>query len=565
MDNEWWRSGVVYQIYPRSFADSNGDGIGDLRGAINKIDHLVDLGVDAVWLSPMYKSPGDDNGYDVSDYQAIDPQYGTMEDFDELLAGLHARGIRLVLDLVVNHTSDEHEWFVESASAIDSPKRDWYIWRPPRPGHAPGSKGAEPTDWESFFSESTWKLDEASGEYFLHLFSTKQPDLNWENPRVREAIYSMMNWWLDRGVDGFRMDVINLISKVADLRDGEPVPGKVRSDGSAQYTYGPRLHEFLQEMHSAVFAGRPSAIVTVGEMPRVTVEQARLITDASRHELDMVFQFEHMEVDKVPGTRYESIPLNLARLKGSLARWQEGLADTGWNTLYWNNHDQARAVSRYGDDREYWRESAKTLATALYLLRGTAFIYQGEELGMTNTPLESADELLDVAARNYHRSAMASGVSESAILAQLRRAGRDNARSPMQWDSQAGAGFSAGIPWSKVNPNADRINAAAQRDDPLSVLAHYRRVIKFRHENDVVASGRVDWLALDHPELFTYLRNNGDVQLLVVANFSSRVIDLPEELVERIRDAQGAVQLDSLGIDGRPGAQLAPWRSFVIG
>ncbi|HWK28459.1 MAG TPA: alpha-glucosidase, partial [Solirubrobacter sp.] len=355
----WFHRAVVYQIYPRSFADSDGDGIGDLGGISAHLDHLAELGVDVLWLSPIYPSPQHDAGYDISDYRDIEPVFGTLAQFDELLAGVHARGMKLIMDLVVNHTSDEHPWFAESRSSVDSPKRDWYWWRP------------EPaTPWRSFFSGPTWTRDDATGEYYLHLFSSKQPDLNWENPEVREAIYELMRWWLDRGVDGFRVDVSNMLSK--DLS----VPGP---DG---YLRGPRLHEFLGEMHAAVYAGRPG-LLTVGEMPTVTVDEARLFTDPARRELDMVFTFEHVQLDQ-GASKWEHVPLELPRLKRTLARWQTGLADVGWNSLYWNNHDQPRAVSRFGDDGEHRVAAAKMLGTVLHLQRGTPYVYQGEELGMTN-------------------------------------------------------------------------------------------------------------------------------------------------------------------------------------
>ncbi|MBI3428456.1 MAG: alpha-glucosidase, partial [Actinobacteria bacterium] len=371
---EWWKSAVVYQIYPRSFADSNGDGVGDLRGIINHLDHFVDLGIDVLWLSPIYSSPHDDNGYDISDYQSIDPVFGTLDDFDELVKEIHARGMKIVMDLVVNHTSDKHPWFIESSSSTTNPKRDWYWWKPPRKGFIGGTPGAEPTNWGSFFSGPTWKFDESTGEYFLHLFSSTQPDLNWENQDLRQAIYSMMRWWLDRGVDGFRMDVINLISKDQALPDGDLSPGTPFGNGFPHYSYGPRIHEFLSEMHAEVFSQSGRELITIGEMPGVTVEQARRFTDPQRRELNMVFQFEHVGLDHGPTGKWEASPFSLPALKGSFARWQEGLSEIGWNSLYWNNHDQPRAVSRFGNDEMFWAESAKLLAGVLHLQRGTPFI-----------------------------------------------------------------------------------------------------------------------------------------------------------------------------------------------
>jgi oligo-1,6-glucosidase len=408
-DEPWWRSAVVYQIYPRSFADSDGDGIGDLRGIIDRIDHLARLGVDVLWLSPIYPSPQDDAGYDISDYEDVDSTFGTLADLDELIAAVHVRGMRLVMDLVVNHTSDEHPWFVESRSSPDSPKRDWYWWRPPRRGMQPGQPGAEPTNWQSFFSGPAWELDEASGEYYLHLFARKQPDLNWENPQVRDAVYAMMRRWLDRGVDGFRMDVINFISKEVapdgTLPDGPVLDGGPYGDGSAAFICGPRIHEFLAEMHREVRAGSEEALLMVGEMPGVTVGDAVLFTDPARAEVDMVFQFEHVGLDQGDG-KWDVHALRLGDLKASFGRWQAGLSDVGWNSLYWNNHDQPRVVSRFGDDGEHRVRAAKMLATVLHLHRGTPYIYQGEELGMTNAAFARIEDFRDIESLNHYRSAV---------------------------------------------------------------------------------------------------------------------------------------------------------------
>src|SRR4051812_7772016 len=416
MTDLWWKSAVVYQIYPRSFADADGDGMGDLRGVIDHLDHLAELGVDVLWLSPIYKSPQDDNGYDISDYQDVDPLFGDLAAFDELLAATHAKGMKMIMDLVVNHSSDEHAWFVESRSSKDDPKRDWYWWRPAREGMEPGTPGAEPTNWGSVFGGPAWEYDKRTGEYYLHLFSPKQPDLNWENPEARSAVYAMMRWWLDRGVDGFRMDVINFISKDPALPDGRAVPGPGGSivpdglaDGSAAFVNGPRIHEFLAEMHREVFEGRGRVFLTVGEMPGVTVDEARLFTDPARGEVDMVFQFEHVGVDH-GATKWELRPLHLPALKAIMARWQTGLADVGWNSLYWNNHDQPRVVSRFGDDRPQFRvASAKALGTVLHLHRGTPYVYQGEELGMANYPFAEIDDFRDVESLNHYRAAVALG------------------------------------------------------------------------------------------------------------------------------------------------------------
>lgn len=567
-ERAWFHSAVGYQIYPRSFQDSDGDGVGDLRGVIERLDHLTELGVDVVWLSPIYPSPQDDNGYDISDYQAVDPTFGTLEDFDELLAKCHERGMRIVMDLVVNHTSDEHPWFVESRSSRNSPKRDWYWWRPPREGLSPGDLGAEPTNWESVFGGSAWQLDADTGEYYLHLFSRKQPDLNWENPQVRQAVYAMMRWWLDRGVDGFRMDVINMISKELPLRDGAPVGDGPWGDGSPSFICGPRIHEFLQEMHREVFDGRRDRLLTVGEMPLVTVEEAVLFTDPARHEVDMVFQFEHVDLDH-GRHKWDPLPLELVELKRSLGRWQEGLAEVGWNSLYWNNHDQPRAVSRFGDDGEFRVESAKLLATVLHLHRGTPFVYQGEELGMTNVAFEDIDSFQDIESVNYYRVATAAGLPAEEVLRALRLASRDNARSPMQWDDSPHAGFTSGVPWFPVQPNHREINAEQARADPDSVFHHYRRLIELRHHDPVVADGDFTMLLPEDPVVYAFTRTLERTTLLVVANFSSS-----EHTVEGLPDATQWAQAElvlgthSQSGDAAPSQDgalvLRPWEARVL-
>ncbi|MEE1938943.1 alpha-glucosidase [Streptomyces sp. TRM 70361] len=568
-DEPWWKTAVVYQIYPRSFADSDGDGVGDLRGITQRLDHLAELGVDVLWLSPVYPSPHDDNGYDISDYRGIDPLFGTLEDFDELLAAVHARGMRLIMDLVVNHTSDEHPWFVSSRDGgPGGPARDWYWWRPARPGAVPGTPGAEPNNWGSFFSGPAWEYDPASGEYYLHLFSRKQPDLNWENPRVRQAVYAMMRWWLERGVDGFRMDVINLLSKDPALPDGE-VPGGGRwGDGSPYYVCGPRIHEYLAEMHREVFAPHPGTLLTVGEMPGVTVEQARLFTDPARAEVDMVFTFEHVGLDHGPGGKFEPRPLRLPELKATMARWQEGLGEVGWNSLYWGNHDQPRAVSRFGDDSPRHRtRSATALATVLHLHRGTPYVYQGDELGMTNAPFAAIDDFRDLESLRHHAEETAHGADPAAVLDALRAMGRDNARTPMQWDATAHAGFTTGTPWLPVNPNHTEINAAAQRADPASVLHHHRRLIELRHTEPAVAFGDFTLLLPDDERIWAFLRRHepapGEVtELLVLANLGSEPARCPvpdgwagTEVL--ITNHPGGVPLTS------PAVTLIPWEARV--
>jgi oligo-1,6-glucosidase len=524
----WFKSAVVYQIYPRSFADSDGDGIGDLGGISARLDHMAELGVDVIWLSPVYPSPQDDAGYDISDYQDIEPVFGTLAQFDELLAGVHERGMKLIMDLVVNHTSDEHPWFVESRSSLDNPKRDWYWWRKQLPN-----------DWRSFFSGPAWELDEATGESYLHLFSRKQPDLNWENPEVRAAIYEMMRWWLARGVDGFRMDVINLISKPPGLPDG---------NSFELNAHGPRLHEFLQEMHREVFSGR-DGLLTVGEMPGVTVEEARLFTDPARAEVDMVFQFEHVRLDQGPSSKWDVHPLRLLDLKASFGRWQDGLADVGWNSLYWDNHDQPRAVSRFGDDGEHRVAAAKMLATVLHLHRGTPYVYQGEELGMTNAPWATIEDFRDIESLNHYAEAVAAGEAPDDVLFALRKVGRDNARTPVQWDAGPQAGFTTGKPWLPVNPNHVDINAEAERANPDSVFHHYRRLIALRHELPVVADGDFTMLLEDDERVYAFVRALDGVSLLVLGNFSGdEVVVSPPGWDD---DAQAVI--------GSPGFTLGPW------
>lgn len=567
-DAPWWTTAVVYQIYPRSFQDGDGDGVGDLRGVLQRVDHLAELGVDVVWFSPLYRSPQDDNGYDISDYQDVDPLFGTLEDLDEVVAALHARGIKVVMDLVVNHTSDEHPWFVESRSSKDNPKRDWYWWRPPRPGLGAGEPGAEPTNWGSFFSGPAWELDEATGEYYLHLFSRKQPDLNWENPEVRQAVYAMMRWWLDRGVDGFRMDVINLISKVVaedgSLHDG-PVAHGALGDAGPGTNNGPRLHEFLHEMHQEVFAGRRESLLLVGETPGATVEDAVLFTDPRREELDMVFTFEHVGLDHGPGGKFDPEPLDLRDLKATMARWQAGLQDVGWNSLYWDNHDQPRIVSRFGDDGEYRRESATMLATVLHLHRGTPYVYQGEELGMTNAHFTSLDQYRDIESLRYVEHARALGhASEDQLLAGLAAMSRDNARTPVQWDASPNAGFTTGEPWIAVNPNHRTVNAEAERADPSSVFHHYRRLIALRHEEPAVALGDFRMLLPDHRHVYAFTRTLDDVQLLVLGSFAGeeQTVDVPDGWDETAERVLG--NYDAGAALGGGALTLRPWEALVL-
>ena len=563
-----WRRWVVYQIYPRSFADASGDGIGDLQGVLSRVDYLHRLGVDVVWLSPVYRSPMDDNGYDISDYQDIDPLFGSLADLDELIKELHQRNMKLVMDLVVNHTSDEHAWFTESRSSRESPKRDWYWWRDPRPGTVPGTPGAEPTNWESYFSGPVWTWDEKTGQYYLHLFSTKQPDLNWENPEVRQAVYAMMRWWLDRGVDGFRMDVINMISKDTSLPDTTPRPGSPYGPGNRFFIGGPRNHEFLQEMYREVFAGRDAHVLTVGEMPGVTIEDGIRFTDPARHELDMVFQFQHVSLD-IGTNKFDPVRLELPKLKASMAAWQSGLAERGWNSLYFGNHDQPRSLSRFGDDSPAHRvAAAKTLATVLHLHRGTPFVYQGDELGMANSPFTVISDYRDIEALRFYAEATERGDDLAVLLLAMAKMSRDQARTPVQWDASPGAGFTAGTPWLAINPDHVTVNAAAEVDDPDSVFAHYRRLITLRHEDPVVTEGDFELLLPGHPKIWAFLRRAappaGDAELLVVANFSAEPVSVSLPLDRGWADARVLVPSHCEGpSQPPPELTLRPWESAV--
>ena len=516
MSKTWWKEAVVYQVYPRSFRDANGDGVGDIRGIIEKLDYLQDLGVGAVWLSPVYRSPNDDNGYDISDYRDIDPLFGTLADWDELAAGLHARDIRIVMDLVVNHSSDEHPWFVSARASKSSPFRDFYIWRD-------GRDNAEPTNWASFFGGSAWEFNEPTSDYYLHLFSKKQPDLNWENPALRRAVYDMMHWWLKRGVDGFRMDVINALSKHQTFPDA-PNPDNLPYVFAPQFfMQGPRLFEFYGEMKREVLSHYD--LVTVGESALGSVADALTVTHGETGYLDMVFTFDHMDIDMAKhsfATKWHRVPFELGKLKREMTRWQEGLQGDGWNSLYFNNHDQPRVVSRFGDDGPLLRETATMLATCLHMLQGTPFVYQGEEIGMTNMRFDRIEDYRDLESHNAYRDLVeVQGFSPEVALEKVRFRSRDNARTPMQWDAAPGAGFTDGTPWIAVNPNHAVINVAAQRDDPASVLNHYRRLIALRKEHPVVVYGRYELIEDADPRLYAYRRIGEEATLLVLCNFSA--------------------------------------------
>ena len=521
MNNEkhaWWKEAVIYQIYPRSFQDSNGDGIGDLNGVTMRLDYLKKLGIDVIWLSPVYKSPNDDNGYDISDYRDIMTEFGTMEDFDRMLAAAHARGIKIVMDLVVNHTSDEHKWFIESRKSKDNPYRDYYIWKDPKDGH-------EPTNWGSNFSGSAWKFDETTGQYYLHLFSEKQPDLNWENPKVRDAVYDMMTWWCDKGIDGFRMDVISMISKGQSYPDGELFDG-VYGNANPYVCNGPRVHEFLQEMNRRVLSRYD--IMTVGEAAGVTVEEAKRYANNEGTELGMVFHFEHTDgssnSESVIG-KWTVNPPRLTYVRGILNKWQTELEGKAWGSLYWDNHDQPRAVSRFGNDSKEWREvSAKMLATVLHMQKGTPYVYQGEEFGMTNMHFESIDDCRDIEEINAYQQYVTDHklVDAETMLRCFDTIARDNARTPVQWDNSPNAGFTTGTPWIKVNPNYTEINAEAALADPNSVFYYYQKLISLRHTTPIIVYGTFRPLLPDSEVLYAYEREMDGKVLTVAANWTDR-------------------------------------------
>ena len=523
MERKWWHSSVVYQIYPRSFKDTNGDGIGDIQGIIEKLDYLKELGIDVIWLSPVYKSPNDDNGYDISDYYDIMDEFGTMDDMDRLLKEANERGIKILMDLVVNHTSDEHKWFVEAKKSKDNEYRDYYIWRKP-------VDGKEPNELISTFSGSAWELDEASGEYYLHLFGKKQPDLNWENEKVREEVWKMMNFWIDKGIGGFRMDVIDLVGKVPDEMIKEN---------------GPKLHEHLQEMNRNSFGKHD--LLTVGETWGATPEIAKLYSNPSRNELSMVFQFEHISLDKIPGkNKWDLKELDLRDLKRVFSKWQTELDGEGWNSLFWNNHDLPRIVSRWGNDKEYRVESAKMLGTLLHGLKGTPYIYQGEEIGMTNIKFETIEEYNDIEIRNMYKDRLARGFSHEELMESIYAKGRDNARTPIQWNDTENAGFTVGKPWLKVNENYKEINVENALKDKDSIFYHYKKLIEIRKNNETIIYGDYELLDPEDKNIYAYTRKlNGD-NILVVCNFYKEPVEFkfneeyngtPEILISNYKDS----------------------------
>ena len=554
MEKRWWKESVVYQIYPRSFCDSNGDGIGDLNGITGKLDYLKELGIDVIWLSPVYKSPNDDNGYDISDYQAIMDEFGTMEDFDRMLATAHEKGIKIMMDLVVNHTSDEHKWFIESRKSTDNPYRDYYIWRPAK------EDGSLPNNWGSCFSGPAWEYDKTTDMYFLHLFSKKQPDLNWDNPAVRQDVFDMMNWWLKKGVDGFRMDVISLISKEPGLPDKEPgINGYATFNVSAN---GPHVHEYLQEMRQKALNNADT--ITVGECSGVTLEEAKKYARSDEKELNMVFQFEHMDVDSdEKAGKWTTRKMDLRNLKKILTRWQKGLQDIAWNSLYWENHDQPRSVSRFGNDSDEYREiSAKMLATCIHMMQGTPYVYQGEELGMTNCPFNTLDNFRDLESINaFHELTEQGKMTEEDMMAAIGYKGRDNARTPMQWDDSAYAGFSTANPWIMVNPNYTKINAKDQVNREDSVFKYYQKLIKLRHESELIVYGTYDLILDDDKDIYAYIRTLGDEKLIVYCNFSenTREVEIPEEFVN------GKILISNYSdAKANPKITLRPYEAIVI-
>ena len=549
MKKAWWKEAVVYQIYPRSFCDSNGDGIGDLNGITSKLDYLKELGIDVIWLSPVYKSPNDDNGYDISDYEDIMTEFGTMDDFDKMLAAAHDRGIKIVMDLVVNHTSDEHPWFVESRSSKDNEKRDYYIWKE-------GKDGKEPTNWGSAFSGPAWKYDEKTDMYYLHLFSVKQPDLNWENPKVRKEVFDMMTRWCEKGIDGFRMDVISLISKPEGYPDAKVV-GLYGDMGIC--ANGPKVHDYLKEMNEKVLS--KFDIMTVGETAGVTLEEAKKYANTDGSELNMVFQFEHMDLDGGEKFKWSTQPMPLVPLKENLSKWQKGLDGVAWNSLYFCNHDQPRIVSRLGDESDAYRElSAKCIATCLHMMQGTPYVYQGEELGMTNTVFNSVDDFRDLESINAYRELVESGLyTDEEMFPKIAHKSRDNARTPMQWDASENAGFTTGKPWIAVNPNYKKINVADQLKREDSVFHYYQKLIRLRKENEIIVYGNYELLLPEDENIFAYKRTLDNQKLLVVCNFSKS-----EQKFDFSGYENAKVLISNYNRDARKDGILKPYEATVL-
>lgn len=532
MNEKWWKNAVVYQIYPRSFKDSNGDGIGDLEGIYEKLDYLAELGIDVIWMSPVYKSPNDDNGYDISDYQDIMDDFGTMDDFDRVLKKAHSLNIKIMMDLVVNHTSDEHKWFIESKKSKDNPYHDYYMWADP------DKNGNPPNRWESCFSGSAWEYVESVGQFYLHSFSKKQPDLNWDNPVVRDEVFKMMTWWCDKGIDGFRMDVISMISKYPGLPDGPENGNGYTGNTSCD---GPNIHKYLREMNEKVLS--KYRLITVGECPGVNAEQAKKYANIDGSELDMIFQFEHVSGSALKPChhgKWDGEAMTMPELRANFTKWQKDLEGCAWNSLFLSNHDQPRCVSRFGNDSEQYRElSAKMLATMTHFQKGTPYVYQGEELGMTNAYMENIADYRDIESLNaYKELTTKENIPAKTVMGYIKAVGRDNARTPMQWDASENGGFTSGTPWLQVNKNYKTINAAAQVNDPDSVFAYYKKLIALRHTNEVMVNGVYDVLIPDHPQIYAYTRTLGDKQLLVLCNDSDTNAVIPAELQEKIHAAK---------------------------
>lgn len=520
MNRVWWKEAVSYQVYPRSFKDSNGDGVGDLRGIISKLDYLKELGIDVIWICPFYKSPNADNGYDISDYQDISNEFGSMQDFDTLLTEVHARGMKLILDLVINHTSDEHPWFIESRSSADNPKRDWYMWKD-------GKGQKEPNNWESIFSGSAWAYDELTSQYYLHLFASKQPDLNWENQQVREELFTMVNWWLDKGIDGFRVDAISHIKKREGLPDMPNPMGEQYVSSFDMHTNQPGIQSYLKELKEKTFSKYD--IMTVGEANGVGVDEADEWVGEDDGHFNMVFQFEHLGL----WNKEVNDSVDVIGLKKTLSKWQKGLHGKGWNALFLENHDQPRSVSSWGNDQTYWNESAKMLGACYFLMQGTPFIYQGQEIGMTNVQFPSIDDYDDVGMKNFYDIEMAKGRPHEEVMQTIWSNGRDNSRTPMQWDNSPNSGFTKGQPWMKVNPNYLDINVAAQQQDEHSIYHFYKKMIQLRKENPIFVYGEYDVQQEDHPGVYMYTRSISGQFAVVLCNFQSnqqeiQQINLPE-------------------------------------
>ncbi|WP_186578764.1 glycoside hydrolase family 13 protein [Aquibacillus kalidii] len=519
MKKVWWKETVAYQIYPRSFMDSNGDGIGDIQGMIAKLDYLKDLGIDVIWVSPIYESPNDDNGYDISDYKDIMAEFGTMEDFDQLLEEVHRRGMKLIMDLVINHTSDEHPWFLESRSSKDNPYRDYYIWHP-------GKDGKEPNNWESIFGGSAWEYDEKTEEYFMHVFSRKQPDLNWENPAVRNDLYEMVNWWLDKGIDGFRVDAISHIKKVPGFPDLPNPENKKYVSSMDGHMNREGIQVYLEELKKETFDKYD--IMTVGEANGVSVDQADEWVGEENGKFNMIFQFEHLSL----WGKSVSGGLDIHTLKETLTRWQTGLDGMGWNALFLENHDQPRSVSTWGNDEELREKSAKCLATMYFLMQGTPFIYQGQEIGMTNVQFDSIEDYNDVAIKNLYRNEREEGKSHEEVMEVIWKNGRDNSRTPMQWNKEANGGFTTGTPWLKVNPNFKEINVEQSLEDPDSIYHYYKKLIDLRKSSEVLIYGSYELINEDHDKVYAYTRNLNNDKFIVIANLFNEAtsFELPDGL-----------------------------------